>query len=48
MGILRENKESVSYRLIYKAQVLPKNWEKTKKFLSLECFLLISPCNDFL
>ena len=30
LGILQENKESNSHRLIQKPEVLPQNWEKRK------------------
>ena len=47
LGILQENKESNSHRLIKKPYVLPQNWEKNENSLILERFLLISLCNNF-
>ena len=47
LGILQENKELNSYRVIQKLLVLPKNWEKNENSLILEHFLLISPYNNF-
>ena len=47
LGIIQENKESKSHRLIQTHYVLLQNWEKIRIFFILECVLLISMCNNF-